>query len=163
MGWLRLVGSLKLQVSFAEYRLFYRALLQKRPAILSSLLIVATPYLYTRSANCTTLGHTAAPCNTMQHTATRCRTCITCNILQHTATHCNTLQHTATHCNTLQHTSTCAIAQIYRSVNLYTHSANCTTLQHIATHCNTLQHTATPCNTLQHPATHVYQRHRPDL
>jgi len=44
MGWLRLVGSLKLQVSFAEYRLFYRALLQKRPVILRSLLIVATPY-----------------------------------------------------------------------------------------------------------------------
>jgi len=33
MGWLRLVGSLKLRVSFAEYRLFYRALLQKRPVI----------------------------------------------------------------------------------------------------------------------------------
>jgi len=32
MGWLRLVGSLKLQVSSAEYRLFYRALLQKRPS-----------------------------------------------------------------------------------------------------------------------------------
>ena len=44
MGWLRLVGSLKLQVSFAEYRLFYRAPLQKRPIILRSLLIVATPY-----------------------------------------------------------------------------------------------------------------------
>ena len=44
MGWLRLVGSLKLQVSFAEYSLFYRALLQKRPIILRSLLIVATPY-----------------------------------------------------------------------------------------------------------------------
>ena len=29
--WLRLVGSLKLQVSFAEYRFFYRALLRKRP------------------------------------------------------------------------------------------------------------------------------------
>ena len=28
MGWLQFVGSLKLQVSFAEYRLFYRALLQ---------------------------------------------------------------------------------------------------------------------------------------
>jgi len=27
MGWLRLVGSRKLYVSFAEYRLFYRALL----------------------------------------------------------------------------------------------------------------------------------------
>jgi len=45
MGWLRLVGSLKLQVSFAEYSLFYRALLQKRPVILRSLLIVSTPYL----------------------------------------------------------------------------------------------------------------------
>jgi len=44
MGWLRLVGSLKLHVSFAEYRLFYRALLQKRPIILRSLLIEDTPY-----------------------------------------------------------------------------------------------------------------------
>ena len=44
MGWLRLVGSLKLQVAFAEYSLFYRSLLQKRPMILRSLLIVATPY-----------------------------------------------------------------------------------------------------------------------
>jgi len=43
MGWLRLVGSLKLQVSSAEYRLFYRALLQKRPIIIWSLLVVATP------------------------------------------------------------------------------------------------------------------------
>jgi len=43
MGWLRCVGSLKLQVSFAEYRLFYRALLQLRPLILRSLLILATP------------------------------------------------------------------------------------------------------------------------
>ena len=31
MGWwLRLIGSIKSQVSFAEYILFYRALLQKR-------------------------------------------------------------------------------------------------------------------------------------
>ena len=46
MGRLRSVGSLKLQVSFAEYRLFYRTLLQKRPIILRNLLIVATPYMY---------------------------------------------------------------------------------------------------------------------
>ena len=46
MGWLRWVGSIKLQVSFAEYLLFYRALLQKRPIILRSLLIVATPYYF---------------------------------------------------------------------------------------------------------------------
>ena len=42
--WLRLVNSLRLQISFAEYRLFYRDLLQKRPIILRSLLSVATPY-----------------------------------------------------------------------------------------------------------------------
>jgi len=34
MRWLRFVGSLKLHVSFAEYSLFCRALLQKRPIIL---------------------------------------------------------------------------------------------------------------------------------
>jgi len=34
--WLQLVSSLKLYVSFAEYRLFYRALLQKRRIILRS-------------------------------------------------------------------------------------------------------------------------------
>jgi len=48
MLWLRLVGSLKLEVSFAEYRLFYRALLQKRPVILWSLLIEATPFVQRR-------------------------------------------------------------------------------------------------------------------
>jgi len=37
---------LKLQVSFAEYSLFYRAPVQKRPAILRSLLLVATPYVF---------------------------------------------------------------------------------------------------------------------
>ena len=46
MGWLRLVGSIKSQVSFAEYSLFYRALLQKKPIISRSLLIIATPYQY---------------------------------------------------------------------------------------------------------------------
>ena len=44
MGRLILVGSLKLLVSFAEYSLFYRALLRKRPINLRSRLIVATPY-----------------------------------------------------------------------------------------------------------------------
>jgi len=42
MGLLRLVGSLKLQVSFAECSLFCRTLLRKRPMFLGSLLIVAT-------------------------------------------------------------------------------------------------------------------------
>ena len=43
MAWLPSVASLKLYVSFAEYSLFYRALLQKRPIILRSLHIIATP------------------------------------------------------------------------------------------------------------------------
>ena len=49
MGWLQLVGSFKLQVSFAEYTLFYRALLQKRPIVSRSLLIEATPYVHLTS------------------------------------------------------------------------------------------------------------------
>ena len=49
MGWLRLVGSLKLQVSSAKepYKRVY--ILQKRPIILRSLLIVADPYPHTAS------------------------------------------------------------------------------------------------------------------
>jgi len=39
----RLLGSLKLYVSITEYNLFHRAVLQKRPIILRSLAIVATP------------------------------------------------------------------------------------------------------------------------
>jgi len=45
MGWLRLVGSLKLQVSFAKEPYEREYILQKRPIILRSLLIVATPYV----------------------------------------------------------------------------------------------------------------------
>ena len=41
MGWLRVVGSLKLYVSLENIGLFYRALLQKRPVILRSLLAEA--------------------------------------------------------------------------------------------------------------------------
>jgi len=44
MGWLRSVGSLKLQVSFAKEPYKRDYFLQKRPIILRSLLIVATPY-----------------------------------------------------------------------------------------------------------------------
>jgi len=56
MGWLRLVGSIESQVSFAEYCLCYRALLQKRPIILSILLTKATPY-QSHTSNATTVNH----------------------------------------------------------------------------------------------------------
>ena len=133
--WLRYVGSLKSYVSFAQYRLFYRALLQKRPIILRSPLSVATPYCVTQ---CATHCNTATQANTASASygaaffggavkdlfyepAQVDRT------LQHTATRCNTLQHTHMHCNTRQHT---------------------------AIHGNTRQHNATPCNTRKHNATH---------
>jgi len=44
MGWLRFIGSLKLQVSFAKEPDKEDYTVQKRPIILRSLLIVATQY-----------------------------------------------------------------------------------------------------------------------
>jgi len=55
MGWRRLVGSLKSQV-LQKIGLFCRALLQKRPIILRSLLIVATPYSFRDMYISTTLS-----------------------------------------------------------------------------------------------------------
>jgi len=112
MGWLPLIAPLKLYVSFAEYRLFYGALLQKRPFILRSLLIVPphanARWVTSKTTRCIMLQHTAIHCNILlQHTAKHC------NILRipgvqsqkdtyaHCFTLCNTSQHTATHCNTL--------------------------------------------------------------
>jgi len=46
MWWLQLGGSIKSQVSVAEYRLFHRAILQQRPIIQSILLTKATPHAY---------------------------------------------------------------------------------------------------------------------
>jgi len=50
MGWLRLVGSLKLQFSLAQEPHKRDYILQKRPIILRSLLIVATPYQWQNSS-----------------------------------------------------------------------------------------------------------------
>jgi len=49
MGWLRLVGSLKLYVSFAKEPYTREYILQKRPRIWRRLLIVATPYAWPKS------------------------------------------------------------------------------------------------------------------
>ena len=46
MGWLQLVGSSKLYVSFAKETYERDDILQKRPIILRSLLIVATPQIH---------------------------------------------------------------------------------------------------------------------
>ena len=124
MGWLQLVGLIKFKVFFAKEPYKRDDILQKRPRILRSLLIVA-PHsvvcIFNRVVSCVyfytlhTAGRDTAQVQKMF------RTCISQDTLQHTATHCNTLQHTATHCNTLQHTAT-----------------NSDTLRHTATHCDTL-------------------------
>jgi len=54
MWWLRLVGSLNLCVSFAKEPYKRDKILQKRPIILSILLIVATPYVWHYSLLCVT-------------------------------------------------------------------------------------------------------------
>jgi len=58
MGWLRLVDSLKLWVSFTKEPYKRDDILQKRPIILRSLLIVATPYSYADITACYEDGHT---------------------------------------------------------------------------------------------------------
>jgi len=69
MGWLWLVGSTKLEVSFAKEPYGWDDVLQKRPKILWILLTVATPYVMTY----TVWGRTWRwHCNTLQHTATHC-------------------------------------------------------------------------------------------
>jgi len=69
MGWLRLVGSFKLLVSFAKEPYKRDDILQKRPRISRSLLIVATPYLYIH----TCIPHVYIPTYicTHPHTCTR--------------------------------------------------------------------------------------------
>jgi len=72
VGWLRLVGSLKLQVSFAKEPYKRDDILQKRPLIFRSLLIVATPYVNvrfrTQAPTQLTLSHTLSLSHTRTHT-----------------------------------------------------------------------------------------------
>jgi len=162
MWWLRLVGSLKLQVFFAEYRLFYGALLQKRPIILRSLLIVATQYQPMDKRSVVPLLHLCIyKTNLRAYVCVRVcvsvcvHVCACINTLQHTATQCNTLQHTATHWNTLQHTATQTFAD----------STTCTCLSRAgwnlkSTHCNTMQPIATRYNTLHRRPLRVRPRAR---
>jgi len=104
-------------VSFAEYSLFYRALLQKRPIILRStnraFSRFFTRFLSQESRECAEKSWlrriTYAHCNTLQHTATHC------NTLQHTAAYCNTLQHTAAHRNTHGSNQSCYTRKAVRS------------------------------------------------
>jgi len=105
-------------VSFAEYSLFYRAILQKRPIVLRSLLMMCVWCVYdVHRGGCGWLVQRCGPTNYYHQSPFR---------------YCNTLQHTAAHCNTLQNTEKMTWTIII--------SPPFSVLQHTATHCNTLQH-----------------------
>ena len=143
MGWLRLVGSFKLQISFAEYSLFYRALFQKRPMILRSLLIEAIPYaihhpptrMRKKPQEMLTWNHRIHKNPHRIVTASAQR-----NTLQHIATHCNTLQHIATHCTRRILTASSpaaaaahtAAADLDSAAAVHTHSVAAAAHMHIA-------------------------------
>jgi len=77
MGWLRLVGSSKLWVSFAKEPYKRDNILQKRPIIVRSILIVATPYSKASSE----WGRESITC---QHiTTTESILCVWVGILSH--------------------------------------------------------------------------------
>ena len=131
------MGSFKMYVSFAEYSLFYRALLPKKPMFLRSLATIRHSYP-TIGASRTKNGSKYAVgvwgwarlARTLQRTATHC------NALECTAaTHCNALQRPGMHCcNALQHTATPWNALLQRTATPWN-----ALLQRTATHCNALQ------------------------
>ena len=112
MGWLQLVGSLKLSVSFAEYRLFYRALLQKRPINLRSLLIVAAPYLSMGRRSRCRGQRVGSSCSC--HRARLWAACVPksgcCSVLQCVAMSCSVLHCVAVCCSVLQCAAVCCSA-----------------------------------------------------
>ena len=113
MGWLRLVGSLKVYVSVAEYRLFYRALSQKRPIILRSLLIVATPYTDIEGVETRAHEHVHKRTHSLAHTHTHTYTHHLSHTHAHAHAHTNTLTRTNTHAITCTHTHTHTVFQHY--------------------------------------------------
>ena len=95
MGWLRLVGTLKLHVSFAKEPYTRDDILQKRPLILRSLIIVATPYNILPPHTSATLC-VAVCCSVLQCVA------VCCSVLQCVAVSCSVLKRVAVSCSELQ-------------------------------------------------------------
>jgi len=123
------VGSFKIKVSFAEYSLFYRALLQKRPIFLGSILnmihsrvssacgLVALGRAYTFAVvlaldcayGCTVVDYACAFTHAHTHTHT------------HAHTHTHIHIHTHTHTHTYTHIHTHAHIHIYTHTHIHTH------------------------------------------
>ena len=133
MGWLRIVGSLKLDVSFAKEPYKRDDILRKKPIILRSLLIVATPYLFKMSCSLTQMSHQTSVVrgSMLQHVAA------CCSMLQHVAACCSMLQHVAACCSMLQRdiysrcTAYCILSVISWISNLSRTSSSLRLLCHV--------------------------------
>ena len=104
----------------AEYSLFYRALLQKRPIILRSLLIAHT------QMHAVALSHAHANTHTQTHTCKHSLTQAHIHTHTHTFTHTSTHSHTHTHIHshkhTVTHTSTQSLTQAHFHLHQHAHS-----------------------------------------
>jgi len=74
MGWLRLAGSFKLLVSFAKESYKRDDILQQRPTILRSLLIIATSYHVDLQAVCMCVCVHLCVCRVVEHDSFTCLT-----------------------------------------------------------------------------------------
>jgi len=163
MGWLRSVGSIKLYVSFAEYLLFYRPLLQKSPIILSILLTKATPYRPTTSPGLPNrivvqfvcmgwlwlVGSIKTMCCSVSLDPWLCISCIQYNksLPQCVAVSCSELQWVAV--SELQCVAMCPLTLDYVH-HVCTITSRCrNALQWVAVSCSELQRVAACCSVLQ--------------
>jgi len=124
MGWLRLVGSLKLQVSLENIGLFCRALLKKRPIMLRSLLIGATPYTYASG-----LSLVQSSCLAQRFVCVLLHMCIYVYIYVHSHLHTHMYIHiwTYNYVQTHMYIHICGlhihIAYTYAHTHMYIHTA----------------------------------------
>jgi len=157
MGWLRLVGSLKVQVSFAKEPYKSDGILQKRHLISRSLLIVATPYQQQRPHTYTHIHRH----DTHTHTSTDMCVAVCCSALQCVAVRCSVLQRVAAcwwrhHAHT--HTSTNIILICEHICRCAEVTVHCSEL-HVCcrgSDTHTHPHTPTPTHTHSHTHTHTH-------
>jgi len=181
MGWLRLVRSLKLQVSFAKEPYQRDGILQKRPIILSILLTVATPYvnvcsyIYTH-ALCVTwhdskyIWHDSYMCVTwpIHYMWHECMATLREEGGSGGGRGTITFYFSCSSCHVSNQTATlergllslvgipAASVCVCVCVCVWVTSACvwCNTVQHSATHCTTVLHRAPQCTSVHHTATH---------
>jgi len=147
MGWLRLAGSLKLQVSSAGYRLFCRALLQKRhidfegPTNRSH----PIPTYIMAQANC------VAQINTHNNIANRECVCTGIHIYTYIHMYTYICMHICIYMHIIFEKKSCTICGIYYRHTLCV-AICCSVLQCVAVCCSVLQCVAACCCVLQSDA-----------